>query len=128
VDNESFQRPLYFVLGLTFVGLGILGIVLPVLPTTPFMILALWCFARSSEKFHQWLINHRVFGPLLQKWEQHRVIPPIAKIAAVTAMTASMIYVVMFSTAPWYALLIMGIFIAYAARYILSKPSRVPID
>jgi hypothetical protein len=67
-----------------------------------------------------------MFGPLLRKWEQHRVIPPIAKILAVTAMVASMIYVVMFSTAPWYALLLMGIFIAYAAVFILSKPSRVP--
>jgi uncharacterized membrane protein YbaN (DUF454 family) len=111
---------------MAFVSLGVLGSILPVLPTTPFMILALWCFARSSERFHRWLYNHRIFGLPLQKWDQHRVIPPIAKIASVTAMAASMVYVVMIYSAPWYAITAMAAFIAYAAWYILSKPNRVP--
>lgn len=120
------QRPVFLALGLMFVGLGLLGSVLPVLPTIPFMILALWCFARSSKTFHDWLYHHRIFGPPLRKWDQHRVIPPIAKFAAVTAMAASMIYVSLYSTAPWYALAAMGAFIVYGAWYILSKPSQVP--
>ncbi len=128
VNDVPGRRSLFLALGLIFVALGLLGTVLPVLPTTPFMILALWCFARSSQRFHGWLYHHPVFGPPLQKWDQHRVIPPIAKIASVTAMTASMVYVVLFSAAPWYALAAMGAFIVYAAWYILSKPSRAPDD
>ena len=128
IRNGSLRRPLFLVLGMTFVGLGLLGTILPVLPTTPFMILALWCFARSSQRFHRWLYDHRIFGPPLRKWDQHRVIPPIAKIASVAAMTASMIYVVLFSAAPLYAVAAMGAFIGFAACYILSKPSRGPTD
>ncbi|CAA6605074.1 conserved membrane hypothetical protein [Rhodospirillaceae bacterium LM-1] len=117
-------RALFLALGFVCVALGLLGVFLPVLPTTPFMILALWCFARSSERFHRWLLTHRIFGPSLQKWERHRVIPPLAKIASIGAMTASMIYVVLFSQAPWYAMSGMGLVVVYAAWYILSKPSR----
>ncbi|MBF0267815.1 MAG: YbaN family protein [Alphaproteobacteria bacterium] len=119
-------RALFLALGFVCVALGLLGAVLPVLPTTPFMILALWCFARSSQRFHRWLLNHKMFGPSLQKWERHRVIPLAAKIASIVAMTASMVYVVFFSQAPWYAMAGMGLAVAYAAWYILSKPSRIP--
>ncbi|MBF0094866.1 MAG: YbaN family protein [Alphaproteobacteria bacterium] len=122
----SLHRPLFFVLGLVFVGLGLLGVVLPVLPTTPFMIVALWCFARSSERFHAWLFHHRLFGPPLRKWDQHRVIPVVAKIAAVSGMVASLIYVVLFSSAPWQGMAAMASFMAVVAWYILSKPSHVP--
>jgi len=126
VNDSPLRRPLLLGLGLAFVGLGLLGTVLPVLPTTPFMILALWCFARSSKRFHDWLYHHRVFGPPLRQWDQHRVIPPAAKIVAVTAIAASMVYVVLFSAAPWYAIAAMGVVIAYGAWFVLTKPSRAP--
>ena len=60
--------------GLFFFGLGSVGVLLPVLPTTPFIILALWCFAGSSKRLHDWLYNHRLFGPALQRWRENRVI------------------------------------------------------
>lgn len=122
----KLRKPLLLALGFVFVGLGGLGAVVPVLPTTPLLILALWCFARSSERFHSWLYNHRLFGPPLQAWERHRVIPPLAKIAAVGSMLASVGYVCLFSTAPWYAIAAMIAFIVYAMWYILSKPSFPP--
>jgi len=128
VNETPLRRPLFLGLGLAFVGLGLLGTVLPVLPTTPFMILALWCFARSSKRFHDWLYHHRVFGPPLRQWDQHRVIPLAAKIVAVTAMAASMVYVVLFSAAPWYLIAAMAVVIAYGAWFVLTKPSRAPAD
>lgn len=53
-------------------GLGIVGIFLPLLPTTPFVLLAAWCFARSSERWHRWLLSHRIFGPVIRDWLEHR--------------------------------------------------------
>ncbi|MGE5514521.1 MAG: YbaN family protein [Bacteroidota bacterium] len=97
---------------------------MPVLPTTPFLLLALWAFSRSSERFHGWLIHNRWLGRYLTEWEHHRVIPLRAKIIAITSMTASIVWVALFSTAPWYAVVAMAAVIAYGAWYILSKPSR----
>ena len=122
---HSIQRTLLTFMGMVFVCLGLLGIALPVLPTIPFMIIALWCFAQSSERFHKWLYEHSVFGPPLQQWDRHRVIPPIAKAVAVTAMIASTVYVIMYSEMPYYVVIAMGVLFTCTAWYILSKPSRV---
>lgn len=115
-------------LGWIFVALGLVGAFLPVMPTTPFMLLALWAFARSSQRFHDWLYYHTVFGPPLQKWTQFRVIPPLAKIMSVSMMSASFIYVLWFKELPIYLNALIFVFMALAAWYILSKPSHVPTD
>ena len=66
-------------LGFVFVAIGVLGIVLPVLPTTPFLLLAAACFARSSQRFYDWLLNTHVFGELIRNWRETRSIPRKAK-------------------------------------------------
>ncbi len=85
-------------LGFTCVGLGVLGVFLPLLPTTPFILLAAACFARSSTRFHSWLRGHRIFGPLIREWEEHRAIPRRAKYIAIamsfSTMTLSAIFAV----------------------------------
>jgi uncharacterized protein len=65
-------RILFFAAGSLSLGLGALGVVLPVVPTTPFLILAAYCFARSSERAHAWLMNNRVFGPPLRDYLEGR--------------------------------------------------------
>ncbi len=80
------KRVVYKPLGLLCVGLGALGLVLPVLPTTPFLLLAAWFFARSSEKWHQWLLANETFGPVLQRWEEHRCITRRTKTFAIVSM------------------------------------------
>lgn len=119
-------KSLYFILGWVFVGTGVVGAFLPVLPTTPFMILALWMFSKSSARFHDWLYNHPVFGPSLQKWHRHRVIPPLAKTASVSMMTASFIYLVGWSSVPVWGVVLTGLLMGYAAWFVLSKPSYGP--
>jgi hypothetical protein len=73
-------------LGLLFLGLGGLGVVLPLLPTTPFVLLAAGCFARSSPRLHRWLLDSQLFGPILRDWEQHRCVPRRAKVVALVTM------------------------------------------
>lgn len=120
------KRLALFILGWVFVALGVVGMVLPVLPTTPFLLIALWAFANSSERFHGWLYHHRIFGPTLQRWERHRVIPPAAKVAALTAMAVSMLYVIGFSGAPVLAQGAMAAVCSGGVWFILTRPSRPP--
>lgn len=91
-------RALLFTAGMLSVGLGLLGVFLPVLPTTPFMILAAACFAQSSDRFYQWLLNHRVFGQVIRDWREHGTIPLRAKLIAipliVITMGASILFVI----------------------------------
>lgn len=120
----STRHHLLAAFGWLCVGLGALGAFLPVLPTTPFLLLALWAFSRSSPRLHRWLLEHRWLGRYVRDWERHRVIPARAKVIAVTTMVLSLSWAVFHSTAPWYALAAMAAIMAYGAWYILSKPSK----
>lgn len=120
------MRHLYFVLGWFFFVLGVIGAFLPVMPTTPFMLLALWAFARSSDRFHNWLYNHPVLGPPLQQWHQYRVIPPVAKILSISFMSISVISITVFSPLDSWVKWLVGVSMLLAAIFILSMPSRPP--
>ena len=80
--RSSFYKPLGFV----FLALAGLGVVLPVLPSTPFVLLAAWFFARSSERWHQRLLASELFGPVIRNWEQNRCISRRTKIVALVSM------------------------------------------
>jgi len=120
------HRRVYIALGFAFVAIGIVGIVLPVLPTTPFMLLALWSFARSSQRFHDWLLNHPRFGPSLQRWNDHGVIPAKTKLSAVAIMSLSLVFLIGFSTAPPIAVIAAALLMLIGALFILTRPSRPP--
>jgi hypothetical protein len=92
-------------LGGIFFITGLVGIVLPILPTTPFVLLAAACWAKSSDKFHQWLINHKVFGTMVINWEQHRAIPRKAKYLAwlMMALSCGMLFYRLSDSLQWLA-------------------------
>ena len=69
-----FKGNILKVLGFIFVGIGFTGIFIPILPTTPFLIVAAACFARSSKRWHDWLLSNKVFGPVLTDWEEKKCI------------------------------------------------------
>ncbi|MEZ5063312.1 MAG: YbaN family protein [bacterium] len=75
-------RALLIVVGWIFVALGVAGIFLPLVPTTPFLLVAAACFARGSERFYVWLLSNPTLGPVLREWRQHRTVPRRARVTA----------------------------------------------
>lgn len=111
-------------LGWLFVGLGVLGAVIPVLPTTPFILLAAACFARSSERFYGWLMENRIFGPLIQDWREHGAIPRRARWLAISAIVLFLgSSVVFFVVATWLRVVLLAIGIGLVT-YLYRLPSR----
>ncbi|MFE0753300.1 YbaN family protein [Inquilinus sp. NPDC058860] len=104
---------------------GVIGLFVPLWPTTIFMILALWAFARSSPRLHNWLLTHPRFGPTLQAWERHGAIPAWAKLLAVVSLGASLALVVV----AVHSRVVIGIVAAFFAiliLYILTRPNAAP--
>ncbi|UIP06203.1 YbaN family protein [Erythrobacter sp. SDW2] len=95
------MRPLYLAGGILSVGLGAVGAVLPIMPTVPFLLLAVFCFARSNPEWEQKILAHPQWGPQIRDWLERRVIRRPAKIAAVTAMSAGVIFTGLTLGVPW---------------------------
>ncbi len=88
--RAQLLKSLLIAVGLLSLGLGIVGIALPVLPTTPFLLLAAACFARSSERLYFWLLSHRWFGPYLRNWREHKAITLRAKVIILISLWFSL--------------------------------------
>ncbi|NOY72636.1 MAG: DUF454 domain-containing protein [Gammaproteobacteria bacterium] len=91
------KKILFITLGSFSLLLGLLGLVLPILPTTPFVLLAAFCFARSSDRLYQKLTRNRIFGPIILHWQQHRTIPRKAKILGMISIVFAGIVSLFFS-------------------------------
>ena len=87
---QGLRRAVYLSLGWFFLGLAVLGALLPVLPTTPFLLLTSYFFVRSSQRLHEKLLGSRLFGPLLRDWHRHRGVRLNVKITAVAVILLSM--------------------------------------
>ena len=116
----------YCALGLSLTALGIIGAFLPVMPTTCFMLAALWAFSKGSPTLHAWLWEHERLGASIRRWQEHRCIPVSAKIAAMTSMGGSLTYVLLFADLGWMGLGATGAFMAVGAFFVLRAPSRPP--
>lgn len=129
VAERAMARPFrwaYLALGWLFFGLGVAGVFLPVVPATPFMLLALWAFSRSSARLEAWLLGHPRFGPPLVRWKEHRVIPLRVKLVAWISMAASLALMVFVSRVAWWAVAAAALIMAYGAWFIARCPSRPP--
>ena len=91
IHQSALMRAVYFVLGLVCLILGLIGIVVPGMPTTVFILLAGYFWARSSRRFYAWLLAHRLFGQMIINWQTHRAIPRFAKYLAWSMMSLSTI-------------------------------------
>lgn len=125
--SRIFNRCFWLhLVGIVFVGLGFIGIILPVMPTTIFFILALACFTRSSPRFANWLLEHPKFGTPLRLWQMHQVIPPKGKWGAGIGMAIGFI-ILFLNDAPGWLLAIVGCTEALVLVYVLTKPSYPPV-
>ena len=89
---NSIVRLLLVIAGSISLAFGVIGIFLPVLPTTPFLLLASFCYVRSSERLHRWLLEHRVFGKYIYNYEVHRAIPKKTKIIAMVTLWPTLLF------------------------------------
>lgn len=117
-------RLLYAGMGTLFVLLGGLGVFLPVLPTTPFLLLAAACYARSSRRVYRWLLQHPHFGRLISEWREHRSMPYRAKRKALLLIALSFGVSIVFFVPGWPAKLAMGIGGVLLGAWIARIPSR----
>jgi uncharacterized membrane protein YbaN (DUF454 family) len=117
-----FKRIFWLAVGFLTLGLAIAGAVLPLLPTTPFLLLATYAFARSSKRLHSWLLDHKIFGNLIKNWQRNGSIDRRTKLVSVTAMFA--VLGVSWGLGVGSILLIVqaGVLLL-AAAFVLSRPS-----
>lgn len=119
---------LYRIAGFFFIGLGVIGALLPVVPTTPFLILAASCFAKSSEKLHSWLLNSPAFGPTIRKWEEERCVTPMTKFIASSSIVGFGGFSVLYVLHGKPMLQWIGVGVLAVCLYFVLRLSTVPLS
>ena len=114
-------RIAWLVVGLVALALGAIGIALPLLPTTPFILVAAFAFAQSSEKLHRWLLDHNVFGPLIDNWQRHGAISRRTKVISVVTMAALPVISLVLA-APPIVIIVQLVVLGAVALFILTRP------
>jgi hypothetical protein len=115
-------RFIWLLAGLVALALGAVGVVLPLLPTTPFLLVAAFAFARSSERLDSWLREHRTFGPLINNWHRDGSIDRKAKRTAITVIIATPV-ITWLLAAPLWIVACQIVVLSAAAIFILTRPS-----
>jgi uncharacterized membrane protein YbaN (DUF454 family) len=118
-------RTIWAALGLLSTGAGIAGIVLPLVPTTPFILLAAFCFARSSPRLEAWILEHHTFGPMIANWRRHGSIDRRAKRLALLLMGIAFLVSVALAVPLW-LLATQGMVLIAVAAFLLSRPDGPP--
>lgn len=109
-----------------FLGLGIIGAFLPVLPTTPFLLLAAYFYSRTNHELHKWLYNHHLFGPPLRDWEENKVIGLKAKIISTVMIALILFWRIPRMETPNFVKGLVVVILTAVMLFIWSRPSRRP--
>lgn len=120
----KMRQTLYLLLGLVLTLLGIVGAFLPVIPTTVFLIGALFCFTQSSPKLEKWLLEHPKYGETLRAWRLHGVVSKRVKCIACSSMLLSFIVLCIFASLPLLAYIGTAVFMGIGAYYLITRPSE----
>jgi uncharacterized membrane protein YbaN (DUF454 family) len=115
------KRIAWILTGLVSLALGTLGVFLPLLPTTPFILVSAFAFAKSSDRLHQWLVDHDVFGPLIANWREHGAISRKTKIVSIASMVAILAISTLLAVQT-YIIVIQAVVLSCSATFILTRP------
>lgn len=122
---SQLAKVLYGIGGSVALVLGVIGIFLPGLPTTPFVLVAAACFAKASPRVHQWMLQHRLLGPVLRNWEEDRSLTRRTKCVAIISMVVTIgISLWTFAGQPWIQIILLGLGLT-GAVIVLRIPTRV---
>ena len=120
----NIKKFIYFTLGCLCIVMAWIGVVTPGIPYSPFVVAAAFCFARSSERAHRWIMNHKIFGPFLTNWSTKRVFPQRMKYLMIAMMTLSLVLMTV-SGVKLIGIISTGIFMAIVATWAWRYPSSV---
>jgi uncharacterized membrane protein YbaN (DUF454 family) len=125
---SKIKKAFWFVLGILCLGIAYLGVILPGIPWSTPILGAAFCFAKSSEKFHNWIMNHKTFGPFITEWQTYKVYPQKAKYIMMAVMSTSLA-VMYFGTgnpmATLYLFILFALIVTWAWRYPGSKEESI---
>lgn len=107
--KETYMKPIYFIIGVLSMILGAAGVVLPVLPTTPFLLLSAWCFAKSSRRFHCWFISTQLYKNHLDSFVQHRSMTRKTKVSLLTFASLMLLAAMYFMNNLWLRLFLFAL-------------------
>lgn len=117
----KFQKIIYFSLGIFCLGIAYLGTIIPGLPWTTPAFLAMLCFAKSSDRWHGWMMNHKLFGPFLKRWQEKKVYPTKIKWIMFISMVISL-GILIVTTQNWNLCLAVGIFMTFWMLWAIRYP------
>jgi uncharacterized protein len=118
--TKNLKKAFWFALGVLLVGVAYLGVLLPGLPWSTPILGATFCFAKSSDRLHDWILNHPRFGPFVKNWSKYRVYPTAAKYLMVAVMASSLVIMLLGTgniTATLYLLGTFTVIVTWASRY-----------
>jgi len=118
---SSTARIAWLAVGFVSLALGGIGILLPLLPTTPFVLAAAVAFAKSSDRLHRWLLEHNVFGPLIDNWRRNGAISQSTKVASILSMVAILVVSLLLAV-PTHVIVIQAVVLGACAVFILTRP------
>ena len=122
ITQSKTKRVLYYIAGTITLILGIIGIFFPVLPTTPFLLLSAACYARSSEKAYNWLMNNRIFGQYLRNYKEGKGMPLKIKLFTISMLWITIIISILFIGILWVQILLLVIAFAVTTHIVLIRP------
>ena len=122
-DTGTFRRYLYLIVGSLALAAGVLGVFLPILPTTPFVLLAAWCFLRSSDKLYAWVIDNETFGPTVKNYQEGKGITQKTRIKAIVMMWATISISVYFFVSNLYVIAVMYLIAISVSLYLYRLPT-----
>jgi uncharacterized membrane protein YbaN (DUF454 family) len=124
LPRSRIKRALYFIAGSLCLTLGIIGIVIPILPTTPFLLLAAACYASSSEKAYNWMLNNKVFGRYIRDYREGKGLPVKIRIFIITFLWITIIISIIFIKILWVQVLLLIIAILVSIHVALIRPKK----